>query len=33
MDKRNTAFGDTEIDRHKFHYHKNLIFIDDVDIH
>ena len=26
------AFGDTEIKKHKFHYHKNLIPIYDVDI-
>ena len=26
------AFGDTEIEKHKFHNHKNLIPIYDVDI-
>ena len=33
--KRNKTmkpFGDPDIEKHKFHYHKNLISIDDVDI-
>ena len=32
MDKKIIAFGHTEIKKHKFLYHKNLILIDDVDI-
>ena len=32
MDKKLNAFGDTEIGKHIFHYRKNLISIDDVDI-
>ena len=32
MDKINTAFGDTVIEKHKFQNHKNPILIDDVDI-
>ena len=30
MDK-NTAFGHTEIEKHKFHRHKNAILMYDVD--
>ena len=33
--KRNKTmkpFGDPDIEKYKFHYHKNLISIDDVDI-
>ena len=32
MDARIIAFGDTEIEKQKFHNHKNPILIDDVDI-
>ena len=32
MDKKIIPFGDTEIERHKFHCHKNLILIDDAYI-
>ena len=32
MDKKLNTFGDTEIGKHIFHYRKNLISIDDVDI-
>ena len=31
-DKKIIAFGDNESERHKFHFHKNPILIDDVDI-
>ena len=31
MNKKNT-FGDIEIEKRKFHRHKNLILINDVDI-
>ena len=32
MDRKIIPFGDTEIERHKFHCHKNLILIDDAYI-
>ena len=32
MDNKIIAFGDTEAKKHKFHYHKNPILIDDVDV-
>ena len=32
MDKKTIAFGDTEIEKHKFHCHKNPSLIDDPDI-
>ena len=32
MDAQIIAFGDTEIEKQKFHNHKNPILIDDVDI-
>ena len=32
MNKTITVFDDTEIEKHKFQYHKNSILIDDVDI-
>ena len=32
MDAKIIAFGDTEIEKQKFHNHKNPILIDDVDI-
>ena len=32
MDKKIIAFRDTEIEKHKFHCHKNPILIDDVYI-
>ena len=30
--KKIAKFGDTEIEKHRFHYYKNLISIYDVDI-
>ena len=30
--KKIIAFGDNESEKHKFHFHKNPILIDDVDI-
>ena len=30
--KKNTAFGDTDIEEHKLYYNKNPILIDNVDI-
>ena len=32
MDKKTIAFGDTEIEKPKFHCHKNPSLIDDPDI-
>ena len=35
MDKKNTKlikFGDTEIEKHKFHQHKSPILINNIDI-
>ena len=32
MDKEIITFGDIEIEKQKFHYHKNLISIYDLDI-
>ena len=32
MDKKIIPFGNTEIERHKFHFHKNPTLIDDTDI-
>ena len=32
MDKKITVFGDIETEKHKSHYHKNGILVDDVDI-
>ena len=35
MDKKNTKlikFGDTEIEKHKFHQHKSTILINNIDI-
>ena len=26
------TFSNTEIEKHKFHYHKNPILIDDIDV-
>ena len=33
MNKEIITLGDIEIERCKFHYYKNSILIDDVDIH
>ena len=30
--KKNTAFGDTDIEEHKLYYNKNPILTDNVDI-
>ena len=32
MDKEIIIFRDTEIEKYKFHHHKNAILIDDVNI-
>lgn len=32
MTKEIIAFDNIEIEKHKFHHHKNLIFIEDLDI-
>ena len=32
MSQEIIAFGSTEIEKHKFHYHKNLILLEDADI-
>ena len=32
MNKKLIVFGDTEIEKQKFHCHKILVLIDDVDI-
>ena len=32
MDKKNIKFGDTEIEKHKFHQHKSPISINNIDI-
>ena len=32
MDKKIIKFGDTEIEKHKFHQHKNPILITNIDI-
>ena len=32
MDKKIIMFDDIEIEKHKFHYYKNPVLIDDVDI-
>ena len=32
MGKEVSTFGDIEAETHKFHHHKNLILLDDVDI-
>ena len=32
MDKKNIKFGDTEIEKHKFHQHKRSISISNIDI-
>ena len=29
MDERNITFSDIEIEKHKFHYHKNPMLLDD----
>ena len=31
-DKKIIAFGDNESEKHKFHFHKNPILTDDIDI-
>ena len=32
MDKKIITFSNNDIAKHKFHFHKNPILIDDVDI-
>ena len=32
MDKKIVKFGDTEIEIHKFHEHKNAILINNINI-
>ena len=32
MDKKIITFGETEIEKHKFHHHENPVSIYDVDI-
>ena len=32
MDKKIVKFGDTEFEEHKFHQHKNVILINNVNI-
>ena len=32
MDKKITKFGDTEIEKHKFHQHKSPVSINNIDI-
>ena len=32
MDKKIAKFGDTEIEKHKFHEHKNAILINNINI-
>ena len=32
MTKEIIAFDNIEIEKHKFHHHKNLIFTEDLDI-
>ena len=32
MSKEVITFGNTEIEKQKFHYHKNLILLEDSDI-
>ena len=32
MDKKIVKFGDTEIEKHKFHEHKNAILINNINI-